>query len=110
MKSKLKKVVIPFILMLIFNLGIYYLTNGENFGGGLSLHVGILFISGLLFGVYGAIGSVIGNLLCDLIRGYNIIISLLSLFVGFGVSYLSYKLWYTDFWNISQKRKVDFLW
>lgn len=99
MKSKLKKAVMPFILMLIFNLGIYYLTNGENFGGGLSPHVGILFISGLLFGVYGAIGSVIGNFLCDLIRGYGTISALLSLIIGFGVSYLSYKLWYADFYE-----------
>ena len=57
MKDKLKKIIIPFILMMIFNLGVYYLTHGQNFGEGLSPHVGILLISGLILGPYGAIGS-----------------------------------------------------
>lgn len=99
MNSKLKKIIVPFILMLIFNLGFYYFTPGENFGSGLNPHVGILFISGLLFGVYGAIGSVIGNLLCDIIRGYGVISSFLSAIISFGISYLAYKLWYEDFNN-----------
>ena len=97
MYDKLKKIIIPFLLMLIFNLGIYYFTNGHNFGEGLSPHVGILLISGLIFGPYGAIGSVIGNFLCDVIRGYNPIITVLSAIVSFGISLISYKLWYTDF-------------
>ena len=99
MNNKLKQIVIPFILMLIFNLGIYYLNGGQNFGKGLSLHVGILLISGLLFGPYGAIGSVIGNFLCDLIRGYSPTIAILSAIVSFGISYLAYKLWYDDYKN-----------
>lgn len=99
MKNKLKQIGIPFILMLIFNLGIYYLNGGQNFGEGLSLHVGILLISGLLFGPYGAIGSVIGNFLCDLIRGYSPTIAILSAIVSFGISYLAYKLWYGDYKN-----------
>lgn len=99
MKDNLKQIGIPFILMLIFNLGIYYLTNGQNFGEGLSPHVGILLISGLLFGPYGAIGSVIGNFLCDLIRGYSPTIAVLSAVVSFGISYLAYKLWYENYKN-----------
>lgn len=97
MKDKIKKTLIPFALMLIFNLGIYYLTNGENFGGGLSPHVGILLISGLLFGPYGAIGSVVGNFLCDLIRGYSPPTAFLSAIIGFGISLLAYKLWYEKY-------------
>ena len=97
MKEKLKKIIIPFILMLIFNLGVYYLTYGQNFGEGLSPHVGILLISGLILGPYGAIGSVIGNFLCDLIRGYDPLLAVLSAIISFGISYLGYKLWYETY-------------
>lgn len=97
MNEKFKKIIISFILMIIFNLGTYYLTYGQNFGEGLSPHVGILLISGLIFGPYGAIGSVIGNFLCDLIRGYDPLLTVLSAIISFGVSLLAYKLWYNDF-------------
>ena len=97
MNDKLKQIGIPFILMLVFNLGIFYLNHGENFGEGLSPHVGILLISGLLFGPYGAIGSAIGTFLCDMVRGYSLAISVLSETIGFGISYLAYKLWYDNF-------------
>ena len=97
MNDKIKKIIIPFLLMVIFNLGSYYLTYGRNFGEGLSPHVGILLISGLLLGPYGAIGSVIGNFLCDLIRGYNPIIAICSGVLSFGISYLGYKLWYETY-------------
>ena len=99
MNDKLKKIFIPFVIMIIFNLGVYYLTFGKNFGGGYSPHLGILLISGLLLGPYGAIGAVAGNFLCDLIRGYTITIALSSAIVGFGVSFLAYKLWYNIFNN-----------
>ena len=78
MNDKFKKIMIPFILMMILDLGIYYLHHGSNFGGGLSPHVGLLVILGLLFGPYGAFGAVVANLLCDLIRGYYPILSILS--------------------------------
>jgi len=97
MNDKFKKALIPFVLMLIFNLGTYYLTYGHNFGAGLSPHVGILLVSGLIFGPYGAIGSVIANFLCDLIRGYDPILAIASAVVSFGVSYLAYKLWYENY-------------
>lgn len=97
MNSELKKITISFILMLIFNLGAFYLINNENFGGGYSPHVGLIFISGLLLGPYGALGSVVGNLLCDLIRGYTLPVAILSGIVSFGISYLGYKLWYSNF-------------
>ena len=97
MNDRVKQIGIPFILMIIFNLGIFYLTGGQNFGEGLSPHVGILLISGLLFGPYGAIGSALGTFLCDLVRGYSLTISVLSEIVGFAISYLAYKLWYNNY-------------
>ena len=99
MNDNVKKIGIPFILMIIFNLGIYYLNGGQNFGEGLSPHVGLLLISGLLFGPYGALGSAIGTFLCDLVRGYSPTISILSEIIGFGISYLAYKLWYGNYKN-----------
>lgn len=71
MNDKLKKIIIPFVLMLVFNLGIYYLKGGQNFGGGLSVHVGILLVSGMILGPYGALGATVANFLCDMIRGYG---------------------------------------
>lgn len=80
--------------MLIFNLGSYYFMMGENFGEGFSPHVGLLAISGLLFGPYGAIGSVLANTICDLIRGYNLGLTITSEILSLGISLLAYKLWY----------------
>ena len=97
MNDKIKKIIIPFVLMMILDLGIYYLHHGSNFGGGLSPHVGLLVILGLLFGPYGALGAVIGNLICDMIRGYYPSLSLLSAVFSFGISYLGYKLWYDSY-------------
>lgn len=94
MNEKIKKIMVPFILMLIFNLGSYYFMMGENFGEGFSPHVGLLVISGLLFGPYGAIGSVLGNTICDLLRGYNLVLTLTSEILSLGISLLAYKLWY----------------
>ena len=94
MNDKVKKIIIPFILMMVFNLGSYYFTNGQNFAEGLSPHIGILLISGLILGPYGVIGSVIGNFLCDMIRGYDPIVTVFSAAIGFLISYLGYKLWY----------------
>ena len=97
MNDKAKKIIIPFILMLIVNLGTYYLTFGQNFSEGFNPHVGLLLISGLLLGPYGAVGAVGANILCDLIRGYTPTLAILSAIVSFGVSYLGYKLWYGNY-------------
>ncbi|MBR6023660.1 MAG: PP2C family protein-serine/threonine phosphatase [Methanobrevibacter sp.] len=104
MNKKIKQIGIPFILMLVFNLGIFYIK-GQNFGGGLSPHVGVLLVSGLLFGPYGAIGSVAANFLCDLIRGYSPIIAIASAIVSFAISYLAYKLWYNKYKKRSEVTK-----
>ncbi len=97
MNNNFKKIIIPFVLMLIFNLGTYFLTYGKNFGAGLSPHLGILFISGLIFGPYGIIGSVIGNLICNVIRGYGLNLTIISTIINFGISYFVYKLWYEKY-------------
>ena len=95
--KNLKKILIPFILMVIFNLGTFYFAIGDNFAEGYSPHLGIIFISGLLFGPYGAIGSVLGNILCDLIRGYSPGLTFTSEIVTLAISILAYKLWYKSF-------------
>ena len=97
MNDKLKKIIIPFVLMLVFNLGIYYLKGGQNFGGGLSVHVGILLVSGMILGPYGALGATVANFLCDIIRGYGPVTAAGSFFFGFAISYLGYKLWYGSY-------------
>ena len=79
MNDKAKKIIIPFILMLIVNLGTYYLTFGQNFSEGFNPHVGLLLISGLLLGPYGAVGAVGANILCDLIRGYTPTLAILGI-------------------------------
>ncbi|WP_407421096.1 SpoIIE family protein phosphatase [Methanobrevibacter sp.] len=83
--------------MLIFNLGMFYLTIGKNFAEGYAPHLGIIFISGLLFGPYGALGAVLGNTICDLVRGYSIGLTLTSEIISLWVSILGYKLWYEAF-------------
>ena len=62
-----------------------------------SPHVGMLFVLGLLFGPYGALGAVIANIIIDYVGGYTPIEILSSAIFSFGVSYLAYKLWYSGF-------------
>lgn len=97
MQSKYKQILLPFVLMMVINLSAYYSSYGQNFGSGLNPHLGILFISGLLFGPYGALGAVIGNFICDLIRGYELVFAVPSEIVSFLVSYFAHKMWYTNF-------------
>ena len=94
MKNKIKNALIPLFLMFLTNLGFYYLTNGHNFGGDITPHLGMLFISGLFFGPYGITGAVIANLICDIIRGYYLPTTFLSAIFSFAIAYLAYKLWY----------------
>ena len=95
MKTKLKKFLIPFILMVVTYVNI---SSGDVFElGFISPHVGILFVSGLLFGPYGALGATLANLIIDLHYGYTPNEAFASALVSFGVSYLSYKIWYSGF-------------
>ena len=98
MRDKLIKTSIPFILFVTVNLGnFFFINNHQIYGNGLNPHMGLLFVSGLLFGAYGAIGACLGNILCNFIEGYPIDTILFRTVINFGVSYLSFKLWYTKF-------------
>ena len=70
MKRKVKQFLISFIFMIIAYLGIAILDlyfDLELF----MPHVGLLFVFGLIFGPYGALGAVAGNVLLDSIGGYT---------------------------------------
>ncbi|WP_407423221.1 PP2C family protein-serine/threonine phosphatase [Methanobrevibacter sp.] len=69
----------------------------NNFGEGYTPHVGLILISGLLFGPYGAVGSVLANGICDLLRGYNLAFTFTTEIVSLGISCLAYKLWYGNY-------------
>jgi len=97
MNKNLKKILVPFLLMIIINLGTFYFAISKNFAEGYAPHLGILFISGLLFGPYGALGAVLGNTLCDFIRGYNVGLTITSEVISLFIATLAYKLWYEKF-------------
>ncbi|MBR0059576.1 MAG: SpoIIE family protein phosphatase [Methanobrevibacter sp.] len=97
MNKNLKKILVPFLLMIIINLGTFYFAISKNFAEGYSPHLGILFISGLLFGPYGALGAVLGNTLCDFIRGYSVGLTITSEVISLFIATLAYKLWYEKF-------------
>lgn len=94
MNDKLKKIIVPFVVMAIFNSGLYHLGISRPFGEGFSPCLGLPVISGLLFGPYGALGSTLGMILGDVSRGYGPIIWAADI-ITFGISYLAYKLWYS---------------
>lgn len=100
MKSKLKRILIPFILMIIIKFGYYIVLSPNSINGnGLNPHMGLAFASGLLLGPYGALGVGLGDILSNILRGYSLNISLLSGLVNFIVSLLCYKLWYSQFYK-----------
>ncbi len=94
MKTKLKKILISFILMIVVNIlfSTFFWDLGLE-----SPHVGLLFVLGLLFGPYGALGAVLANIILDLLYGFTPIEIIPSAIFSFGVSCLAYKLWYSGF-------------
>ena len=95
MKSKLKMVGISFILLILVEIIIspdrlWQLGMGNS-------HVGLLFVVGLIFGPYGALGATLGNIILDYLSGFELIEILPSAIFSFGISYLAYKLWYSGF-------------
>ena len=105
MNNKIKKILIPFIFIILINLGFFYLSSSRNVSQGINGHIGTLLISGLLFGPYGALGASLGNLISDLIRGYPVDFTVISNITGFLISYLGFKLWYRDYRGRSQITK-----
>ena len=95
MKSKLKKMVLSFSIMIIFNL-IFSQSIFWKFGIN-SPHVGLLYVLGLLLGPYGSLGTVLANVVIDFANGFTILEIIPSAILSFGVSYLAYKLWYSGF-------------
>ena len=94
MKSKLKKIAISFILMVAIH---YALTPDLFWNMGIqSPHVGVLFVLGLMFGPYGALGATVANIMLDLLDGFTVFEVIPSAIITIGVSYLAYKLWYSD--------------
>jgi sigma-B regulation protein RsbU (phosphoserine phosphatase) len=93
MKSKLKKTFVSFLIMTSF--GIAFSSPQLWHMGWDSIHVGLLYVLGLLFGPYGALGAVLGNVIIDLADSYTPLEILPSAIISFGVSYLAYKLWYS---------------
>lgn len=106
MKSKIKKIAIPLILMIIID---FALSSSLFWDLGIGVgHVGFLFVFGLLLGPYGALGATLGNIIMDLLNRYTPIQILPSAIFSFGVSYLAYKLWYSGFkTNKITKPKLD---
>ena len=69
MKTKLKQILVPFLSMIIINFILYsdfFLELGIE-----SPYIGLLFVFGLLFGPYGALGAVLGNIVIDYIGGFT---------------------------------------
>ena len=98
MKSKFMKIFIPYILMIIMELGYFFIVAPYNmYGEGFTPHIGLIFAAGLLLGPYGAIGSSLGEITLGLFQDTPIHITLISGFISFAVSYLGYKLWYSRF-------------
>lgn len=95
--NDIKKIAVPFVLMLILNLSSGFIFNYIDYTSGYNPHVGIMFISGLLFGPYGALGASFANLLFFAYDGMNLTFLLWSSVLNFAVSYLSYKLWYVKY-------------
>ena len=106
MKSKLKKIAISFIIIILIDI---IFSSSYFWDLGLETpHVGFLFVLGLLFGPYGAIGATSANIILDLYYGYTPVEIIPSAIFTFGVSYLAYKLWYSSFkGSIITKPKLD---
>ena len=95
MKSKLKKIFVSFLLMTIAD----FASSSPLFWDlGLDkLQSGLLFVLGLFFGPYGALGATLSTLMTTIIEGFSIETAIYSAIIVFGVTYLAYKLWYANF-------------
>ena len=93
MDDRIKKIMVPLLLMVILN-SISFLWYGANYPKTFTPRVGVLIISGLIFGPYGAVGAVIGNVLTDMLKSHGLALMITNAISGGCISYLAYKLWY----------------
>ena len=95
MESKLKKIAISFISMIIINI----LLSSNMFVelGILTPDIGLFYVLGLLFGPYGALGAVSASIIINYLNGLTPQTIIFSAIFSFGISYLAYKLWYSGF-------------
>lgn len=97
MKTKLKQLGISFILVMIFHVA---LSSTVMWNLGLLIpHIGLLFVLGLLFGPYGALGASLANTIIKINNGFSPTMVISTAIISFGTSYLSYKLWYLGYKN-----------
>ena len=97
MIDKIKKIFIPFILMIVCEM---LLSSNAVLDLGLYCpHIGLFFVFGLLLGPYGALGGVLGHIVISFSDGCAPLEIVFSSIFSFGVSYLAYKLWYSKFRN-----------
>ena len=95
MKSKIKKILISFVLIIFINF-VSDLDILFDFGM-IRPDIGLLYVLGLFLGPYGALGAVLGDMLVSSMDGSSFIELFSSAIFSFGVSYLAYKLWYSGF-------------
>ncbi|ADC45918.1 serine phosphatase [Methanobrevibacter ruminantium M1] len=96
MISKLKKTIISFIIMGVVSFAVTLLP----ISGGMSMlapDLGLIYVLGLLFGPYGALGVALAIVTLNLINGFTLMETLPFEIFTFGVSYLGYRLWYSGF-------------
>lgn len=93
MKSKLMKIVISFILMILFYLPVFSNLSWEL--GLINPYIGLLFVLGLLLGPYGALGATLGITIINIFEEFTPIPIVILAITSFGISYLAYKLWYS---------------
>ena len=95
MKTKLKQIGISFLLIILIHV---VLSSTNTWKLGLLIpHIGLLFVLGLLFGPYGALGATLGSIAIDLFTNFSPIMIIPSAIISFATSYLAYKLWYLGY-------------
>ncbi len=100
-KQLLKNSVIQKICFVLISAAIFFILNAplrwlQNFSNLSGLRISAIYpvSAGLLMGPYGALGCGIGNLLSDLLTGFDPL-SILGFVGNFLFAYLPYKLWHT---------------
>ena len=91
-------------------MAVYFAFSSELFIelGIINPYMGLLYVLGLLFGPYGALGVTLATIVINFLEEYTIWEKIISVIFSFGVSYLAYKLWYSKFKDYKiTKPKLD---